>query len=280
MDQIEIRRKMFGEEVVFLINNVSKDMVEIVVDEVYLEGLRLQRIFNFFDKKSDLSILNKNRKIKANKDLLFVIGEALKICKITEGLYDISLGKQFHERKIGIEITKVKCSYKDIAMKNGEIELLHPDVMIDLGSIAKGYIADKLAEMLREKGILSGLIDARGDIILFGEEEQIIEIQHPRDKEKNFREIKVRNCGIATSGDYNQYSKNFENSHIINKNELISVTTLAPTLMEADLYATAIIVTPKEKIENLLNRNKKIKALCIDKNLSTIEFNNFEEVVG
>jgi thiamine biosynthesis lipoprotein ApbE len=76
-----------------------------------------------------------------------------------------------------------------------------------------------------------------------------------------------------------QYNKSFEESHIINKRDCISVTVLAPTLTEADLYATSLMVLPKEKIKKLLNKNKKVSALCIDKNLKTTIYNKFPRIL-
>jgi thiamine biosynthesis lipoprotein len=147
-----------------------------------------------------------------------------------------------------------------------------------LGSIAKGYIADRLAEFFIKRGVISGLIDARGDIRVFGDREQIIEIQHPRNKEGSIGGIRVNDCGVATSGDYNQYDKNFEKSHIINQKDYISVTVIAPTLAEADVYASAVFVSPKEKIREILKDNKKIRVLCVHKTLKVEIYNNFEAV--
>jgi thiamine biosynthesis lipoprotein len=151
--------------------------------------------------------------------------------------------------------------------------------MMDLGSIAKGYIGDKMAETLIESGVISGLIDNRGDIIIFGDEDKEIAIQHPREKGSVLGRINVKNGGIATSGDYNQYYENFDRSHIINKKNYISVTVLAPTLSEADLYATVLMVVAKSEIVKLLEKNQKIGALCIGKDLNIEIYNNFPRIL-
>lgn len=277
MDDVEIRKKMFGKEVAFFIRDADRILAEEVVEQAYEEGLRLQRIFNLYDKKSELNRLNKKRALRVSDELLFVLENALKMAKETGGLYDISLGKQFLERKSGKEVSKLDCSYEDIVISGNEVRLLHEAVLIDLGSIAKGYIGDKLAEIIVSKGILSGLIDARGDIVSFGDESEI-EIQHPREREKSIGKIKVRNAGIATSGDYSQYNKSFDESHIINKRDFISVSVIAPTLMEADMYATAVFVTPKEKVKSLLDKNKNVKVFCIDRDLNPVCYNKFEVI--
>jgi thiamine biosynthesis lipoprotein ApbE len=136
-----------------------------------------------------------------------------------------------------------------------------------------------MGDVLKASGVISGLIDSRGDILIFGEEEREISIQHPREREKSMGRIKIKNAGIATSGDYNQYNKNFEESHIINKRDFISVTVIASTLTEADLYATALMVLPKEEIKKLLDKNKKVSALCISKDLKTKIYNNFPRIL-
>ena len=159
------------------------------------------------------------------------------------------------------------------------MELSHPDVLIDLGSVAKGYIADRMAQYMKSKGVLSGLIDARGDIVVFGKRDSIIEIAHPRKPDESITKINIKNHGVATSGDYNQYDKSFDKSHIINQKNYISVTVIAPTLMQADLYATALFVLHESEVEKFAHQNKKIKALCIDKMMRSKKFNGFEEII-
>jgi thiamine biosynthesis lipoprotein len=279
MDEVHVKKSLFGAEISFVIYDSEEILARGIIEEAYEEGIRLQKIFNFFDKKSDLSLLNNKRKMKVPEEFIYVLKMTLGMCKETDGLYDISLGKQFLERKSGKEMIKVNCSYKDIEINGNVVELKNKDVLIDLGSIAKGYITDKMGDVLKKSGVISGLIDSRGDILVFGEEEREIAIQHPREREKSMGRIKVKDGGIATSGDYNQYNKSFDESHIINKKDYISVTVVAPTLTEADLYATVLMVTAKKEIKKLLDKNKKISALCIDKGLKTEIYNNFPRIL-
>ena len=66
-----------------------------------MNGLRLQKIFNFYDSESELSILNAKRRLEVSDDLLKVIKKAIKFSLLTNGRYDISLGKNMLERKTG-----------------------------------------------------------------------------------------------------------------------------------------------------------------------------------
>ncbi|HLF53817.1 MAG TPA: FAD:protein FMN transferase [Candidatus Nanoarchaeia archaeon] len=274
-----IKKPIMGGEIEFLLDDIEQSIGENIIKKTYKEALRLQKIFNFFDADSELSILNRERKIKASKELLEVILIALKYCEITKGQYDISLGKNILERKKGAELSKSKCSYKNIEIKKDIIQLTHQDALIDLGSIAKGYIVDKLAHFLKKQNVKSALIDSRGDIAIFGDKEKIFGIQHPRERNKILLKFKVKNCGIATSGDYNQFYGGFDKSHLINQKDLISVTVIAPTLMGADVMASAVFLLNKEEREILIRDNPEIKIYAVDKDLIGYDYNGFSEII-
>ena len=91
--------------------------------------------------------------------------------------------------------------------------------MIDLGSIAKGYIGDKILDIMENHGLKKGLVNMREDMVIFGEITLDVHIQHPRDKEKVIHSFKIKNSAVATSGDYAQYSKSFDESHILGKKD-------------------------------------------------------------
>ena len=279
MNSETFSRPLFGKEISITTYGAERSLVEPIIRDAYREALRLQKIFNFFDDKSELSLLNKKKKAIASSEMKEVLISALKLSKETNGKYDVSLGKTFLERKNNLDLKKSTASYRDILITRNKIEIKNPEVLIDLGSIAKGYITDKIGEFLKEKGIEDFIIDSRGDILISGKYNYILGVQHPRYKKEEICKIKLQNQGVATSGDYSQFDKTFERSHIINQGEIISVTVVASTLKEADLYATAIFVCPMEKIDLLMKKNKKIKALLIYKDLRRKLYNNFEELI-
>ncbi len=272
----KLKKPLFGDFVEITLYDIEELIATDIAEAAYREALRLQKIFNFYDKTSEISLLNKKRKLTVSKELLEVIKKAKEFADLTDGEYDISLGRLFRQRKSGNKEQKISCSYKDIEINNNEIRLLHKDVELDLGSIAKGYIVDKIVENLKSQGVLSGLVNGRGDIIVFGDHTENIGIQHPRNN-TIIKNITLKDSAVATSGDYNQYKKSYESPHIINKKDIISTTVIAPSLILADVFATVIFVSKKEKFEKLLKKNKYIKALTIDKTIKLSSYNNFEE---
>ncbi|MFH0978748.1 MAG: FAD:protein FMN transferase [Candidatus Woesearchaeota archaeon] len=276
MSQVQIKKPLFGKEVGITIYDVDENLAYGAIEEAYNEGLRLSKIFNPFDSASELTKLNKEREKKVSAELFYVIESALKICELTDGAYDISLGKLIEQRKKSLKEAEPKCSFRDIKISGNKVILTHSEAMIDLGSIAKGYIGDRMAEKLQKQGIKSGLIDARGDIRVFGEA-RIIRIQHPREMQKTIGSIKLANNSVATSGDYRQYYGSFENCHIVNRSDAISVTAIAKELMWADGFATALFVLGKESREDLLERKNTVRAMVMDNKLRIENYNGFEK---
>jgi FAD:protein FMN transferase len=251
---------MLGGTVEITLYDFDEVMAETLFDDIYRELLRLQNIFNFYDDKSELSLLNKKRKMNVSNELLEVIKMAISFCKETDGAYDITKGREFLARKEGKKIICVACSYKDIKIIGNTIELLHEDAMIDLGSVAKGYIGDRIAEFIKVVGVKAGFVDLRGDMICFGNREELIEIMHPRNKDATIHPFKLKNMAVATSGDYLQYAKDFDECHILGKQDIISATVVAKTLAEADICATCVFVLGKDKAKDFLRKHKN---MCI-----------------
>jgi thiamine biosynthesis lipoprotein len=270
--------KLFGSEVEFFLDT-SETVAAPIMDEAYDLSLKLQKIFNIYDESSELSMLNRQRSMNVSPELLEVMSKALKLCEESKGEYDISLGRQFLQRKKGEEIQETNertYSYKDIDISGNKISILNEAVIIDLGSIAKGYIGEKIADFFLEQGIESGYVDARGDLRIFGEEREI-GIKHPR-MEGNMQTVKIKDKGIATSGDYMQYDKDYSNSHILNQKEIISATVVADNLTDADAYATILIVCNEDTRDKMIKK-AGFPAIIIDKDLNKKYYNNFERFI-
>lgn len=265
--------KLVGGMIEATIYGIEEQLSELIFEEFYLEALRLQKIFNFFDPKSELNVLNNKREIIASEELLEVIKFSIPFCKLTKRKYDITKGKQIMAQKKGLPHILSNASYKDLLISEKKIKLKGRDSMIDLGSVAKGYIGDKLAKFLKKQGVKSGFIDMRGDMITFGKHTETIAIQYPRIPEKLIDRFTLKEGAVATSGDYKQYIKDFDNSHIVGKQDLISVTVVCDNLMEADILATVFFVFGKEESIKYLNKHRGIKAFLIDKGLNQYDLN-------
>ncbi len=272
--------EIMGGNVKLVLYNLEKEISDIISEDVFKELVRLVKIFNFFDDYSELSLLNKHRKKDVSPELLEVLKKSLEYCKISRGAYDISLGKNILERKQGKNLSRINCSYRDILIKGKKVILNSSDAMIDLGSVAKGYIGDRISYFLKKAGVKSFFIDLRGDLLCYGKYAERVGIMSPREGVKIPFVLRIKNRAIATSGDYNQFWEDYSQSHILNKKDLISVTVVAKTLLEADLFASVVFVSSKKEREKIISKMKKYAVYTIDSELNKKDYNNFMSYIN
>ncbi|MFA5085213.1 MAG: FAD:protein FMN transferase, partial [Candidatus Omnitrophota bacterium] len=126
---------------------------------------------------------------------------------------------------------------------------------IDLGGAAKGYATDRAIRILEENGIDNALVNSGGDMYCLGKrsarELWRVGVQHPRDRNRLFLEIRLKDKAIDTSGDYERYFviDGKRHSHIIDPrtgypigDNVVSASVIAPDSAAADMLATAMCV--------------------------------------
>lgn len=179
--------------------------------------------------------------------------------------------------------------FEDLKIQNN---YLHKPVgmKINLGSLAKGYVIDKTVEYLKQQNVISGFVNAGGDMRIFGREKPFkIGIQHPRSESNEIIDvINVGNRSVVTSGDYERYfmkdSKRYH--HILDpltgypSQNLISVTAIAETALIADAYSTALFLLEPEKAIKLAEETNELEAIVYffkDDKIEKLETQSFKE---
>ena len=248
---------------------------------------KVNAIMSTWDSQSDLSKINQapaDKWLTLHPDLSKLIGFAFDLSRKTDGKYDVSSGPLINlwgfgpngERKIPIDDEIVKAmkisGYKkiDLKYKDNKLKKKFQDSYIDLSSIAKGYGVDQAASVLDKFNIKSYMIEIGGEIRTKGKKGKLpwkIAIESPRkDKSKAFNKIlNLTDCTMATSGDYRNYFKvgKTRYSHTIDpetgypvQNDLVSVSVVTPKseCFKADAWATALMVSGKDKGFELATR--------------------------
>lgn len=260
--------------------------------DLALEKIReKERNLSYFSAESELSKINKQagkRWVKVSPELLSLIKISLCYSQLTDGAFNIAISPleslyrcAKRENRVPSQKEKRKaislCNYKKIAVdeKRKMVRLSQKEMALDLGGIAKGYIVDETVKLLQKEGIKNGMVNAGGDLKVFGERTYRIAIRNPF-KKKNViarsppflpsqesggddvatsKVIRVKNKAVCTSGGYERPG------HILNpetgepaSDMLCSVTIIASSALAADALATAIIVMGREKGERLLKR--------------------------
>tara|TARA_B110000285_G_C15044991_1_gene573815 strand:+ start:68 stop:1018 length:951 start_codon:yes stop_codon:yes gene_type:complete len=290
----------------FDITVVANDSIQAnkYIDTAILEISRIEKLISSWDDNSQTSEINRNAGIKAIKvdlELFNIIERAIKISELTTGAFDISyasMDKIWHfdgsmtEMPTEDEIKKSveKVGYQNIILDkaNRTVFLKLKGMKIGFGAIGKGYAADKAKELLIEKGVNAGIINASGDLNTWGTQpngnDWMVAIVNPLKKEKVFSWIPVNNSAVVTSGNYEKYVK-FNNvlyTHIIDPRTgypatgILSVSIFTKTAELADALATSIFVMGKETGMDFINQLKGVECIIVDENNNIITSKNIK----
>jgi thiamine biosynthesis lipoprotein len=229
-----------------------------VAEAVFSELKRVEDLTSFH-KPSQLTTINDQSgsgPVKADTELLSLVGESLRFAKETHGAFDPTVGpltRLWHfsggdprlptQSEIAAAVAKVGWHRVKIDSAAGTILLPEPGMALDLGGIAKGYALEQAAAVIRKQGISAALVNAGGDVLVVGEREPgkpwRIGVQDPRNERSMVAVANLKDCVVQTSGDYERCF--FENGkryhHILNPatgypaGDVQSVTVVAPTGM-------------------------------------------------
>lgn len=250
-------------------------------------------IFSPTNKKSELYLLNHNENKlenqKISKHLYQVIKNGLEAAEISQGQFDITIGAvsslwdfqsenpQLPDQNLLQEKLK-SVSYKNIILTKNNIRYLNEETMIDLGALAKGYIADQIKEYLLKQNVQDALINLGGNILCIGNkmnEGYTIGISDPQDTSQSILTLQIDDSSVVTSGNYQRYfeidGKRYH--HILNPqtgycfdNGLSSVTIISESSLQGDCLSTVCFSLGKEKGLSLINSMDKIEGCFIDNN--------------
>lgn len=254
----------------------SKEQAENAMDKAFEEIEKIDKLINFFSDKSELAEINRKAglaAVKVSPDTLELIEKAVYAAEKTYGAFDVTIGPEsslwdFPAKKKPDAVTIRKnlnlVNYKWIVTDKvkSTVYLREKGMLIDLGGIAKGYAADKAAEVLKRNGIKGGLVSCAGDIRAFGLKPDgkgwMIGIRNPRMKGKDdeiMATIELKDMAVSTSGDYERYfildGKRYH--HILDPKTgypaegTISVSVVAPYGVYTDSFSTAVFILGPEK---------------------------------
>lgn len=245
-------------------------------------------------EESEVSKINKNagkEPVKVSDETFEVIKRGEYYSNLSEGHFDITIGPLVQLWGIGSESAKVpsqkeideavsKIDYTKILIDEKEqtVLLTEEGMVIDLGGIAKGYVADKIAEYLKSKNVNSAIINLGGNIFALGSkttgENWGIGVQNPFDARGDyFAVLKVSNKSIVTSGVYERFlevdGKTYH--HILSPfngypvdNKLMSVTIIADNSIDADGLSTTLFILGKDKGMNLIESLDGVDAIFVN----------------
>ncbi len=243
---------------------------EEILDKAFKRVIQLEDLVSINKDGTEIVELNKNsgiKPIKLSEDSFNIIEKGLEYSKASKGGYDVTIGplvklwsiglpeaKVPNKKEINEAIKHVDYSKLKIDKDNNEVFLSEKGMMIDLGSIAKGYAADEIAKLLKEEGVKEAIIDLGGNIYALGKKEGNknwkIGIQDPNTERGNVvGTIETSNKSVVTTGVYERFIEKdgVKYHHILNpktgypyKTDIAGVSIIADKSVDADALSTLI----------------------------------------
>ncbi len=245
-------------------------------DAAFARVLELNDLMTDYDRDSELMrfcLSPHGKPVELSEDLFRVISRAQWLAGETDGAFDITIGplirlwrRARRQRELPppeyIAAAKLSSGYKNLVLdaKKRTATLLKQDMVLDLGGIAKGYAAAAALDVLKALGHRQAMVAASGDLAIGepppGREGWNIGVDSIDATEgKHTRIVSVKNCGLSTSGDTEQYVEieGQRYSHIVDPKtglglrERIGATIIAKNAIDSDSFGTAVSVLGAER---------------------------------
>lgn len=207
-------------------------------------------------------------------------------------LWDFKAEEPEVPAKEAIESALSYVDYQKISLQEGKLSFLMPGMGIDLGGIAKGFIADELKQYLEEQGVKGGLINLGGNVLCIGEKEGeepfLVGVQQPfAQRNQTVAVVAVKDISVVSSGIYERYFETEKGKlyhHIINpetgysyENDLLGVTILSEKSVDGDGLSTTCFALGREKGTEYINSLDGVYAMFITKDEKLWYSDGFED---
>lgn len=253
------------------------------------EVVRLDGVMSNYKPESELSRLNRTahlHPVRVSRELYDVIEQSLYYSRISEGQFDISVGPVVDLWKAALAGGSLPTAAEQAAALRcvgyKEIELLPPDqiefhsecMRLDLGAIGKGYAVDRVAELLKARGIRRAYIDAGGSTIYAvgappGANAWNVQLRDPSGK--LVPQIKLINNSVSTSEQSARSVLQGEApGHIVLPQTgkplqtRYAVSVAAPTATASDALSTTLLLLGPAKGSALVKTLHNVAAVWID----------------
>lgn len=276
-----------GMEVRVLLYAGSEEKAQEAADAAYERVAELDDVLSHYKSDSELSRLSKragDTPVAVSDDLFTVLERAIAYARASEGAFDVTVGPLVElwrasaesetlpdEDSLRAAHERVGWDHIRLDPETQTVQLLVPEMQLDLGGIAKGYVLDEAMAVLQEEDVEHALLEAGGDILVSrappdaeGWRIQLPDVPEPGTSHM----LVVDNVAISTSGDTEQYAviDGTRYSHVIDPRtglgltDQVMATVVAPTGTQADALSTTIGILGEEKGLELVDSCVEVEA--------------------
>ena len=229
---------------------------------------------------SELNRLCAMQSMRISADLVRVLSASLELARESDGAFDITAGplirlwrdaRQTRVIPTTIDEARARTGWRKLKLDGNRAALAEANMRLDVGGIAKGYVADEAIKTLKHHGITSALVAASGDIVVSNPPPGKRGWQVTVELLGGTRDLTLANEAVSTAGDTGQFMelKGKHYSHILDPRTgmaltaRIAVSVVAPTGLEADGLDTTISVLGPTRGVDLMKRHRNAWALIV-----------------
>ncbi|MDH3274245.1 MAG: FAD:protein FMN transferase [Gammaproteobacteria bacterium] len=288
-DWVGDARPMMGTEVSVLFWHDDPVAGELLLAQVFDEAHRIDQLMSTYIEESRISDINRraaDEPVPAGGELFDLIRRSLDISVLTLGAFDVtyeSVGQHYNFRNrqrpdaetVAEERKLISWKFVELDQAAGTVSFSEQGVRINLGGIAKGYVVERGANILRANGVENGIVTAGGDSRLIGDrrgQPWMVGIRDPRKDGQVAISVPLEDEAISTSGDYERY---FEEDgvryhHILQPStgmpasRVHSATVIGPDAVFTDALSTSVFVMGVDKGLRLIGSLPDYESIVID----------------
>lgn len=268
---------------------MSQELLDAVVQRCQHFDKTLTRT----NEASDIGRINTaaGHPVTVEQETADLITQALAYCEASNGLFDITIGTitslwDFHEGVVPsqaqIDAALSHVGYQKVQVDGQTVSLLDPQTKLDLGGIAKGYVADVLVDMLAAEGVTSAYVNLGGNVKVLGAKPDgspwQVGVRDPSSDVAtgaSVARIALTGGSVVTSG---LYERQFEQDgkrywHILDpqtgypvESDLVSATIVSERSIDGDGYTKPLFMMGKEKALAWAAEHDDLQVLLVDAN--------------
>ena len=271
----------------------DRGKLEAAIAQALEEARRLDHMLSNYRPDSEWSEVNRlagEQAVPVSKELFQLLAACVEYSRQSEGAFDISVGPLMkvwgfykgsghlpHRAEVRGALADV--GYRNILLdpKNQTVRFARKGVELDPGGIGKGYAVDRMAELLRENNINSGIVSGGGSSIYAigappGEKGWKVEIKNPKDPSKSAATLFLKDESMSTSGNYEKffYAEGKLYSHIMDPRTgfpsegMLSTSVIAPRTIDTEAWSKPYYILGPKWAAKHKDKNFRI-FFCEDK---------------
>ncbi len=208
-DRTRRARPLLGTFVEIEVAAAAGPETDAAIDAAFDAVAQVHRLMSFHERGSDVSRINREacvRPIKVHAWTFHVLEAVVELHRQSRGAFDVTVAPALQAMGLlpGADgdpaIVPGSCVADAIELLPEQaVRLRAPGVAIDLGGIAKGFAVDRAIEVLRGFDIPAGLVNAGGDLRVFGAGPHTIHLRDPRDPLRLLARIEMTDEALAST---------------------------------------------------------------------------------